>query len=121
MNEDLKYLLQGALVLVMVPVAIWAIYTAFSVGAKTITTTHKAIWGDSAKIEVCTLVVDPVKREEVFLACLDKAGEARKGQSYTTHDDEDYDEVIEACASSAYYISKRNSCDVEEKEPLTEG
>lgn len=40
--------------------------------------------------------------KETFLACLDKTAEARKGQTYSTNDDEDYDEVVEACDRSAW-------------------
>lgn len=48
---------------------------------------------------------DPELRIKIFDNCLMRAAEARKGQSYTTSDDEDYDEVISACGNQAYHMS----------------
>lgn len=57
----------------------------------------------------CDRVVDKKVEAEVFDKCLMRAAEARKGTSYTTHDDEDYDEVIRQCrfAATAIATTKR--------------
>lgn len=38
---------------------------------------------------------------KLYRECLTLAAQARTGQSYTTNDDEDFDEVIEQCSFSA--------------------
>lgn len=38
---------------------------------------------------------------EVFDKCLMRAAEARSGGDYTTHDDEDFDEVVKQCSYAA--------------------
>lgn len=50
-------------------------------------------------------VYDREKTERVFNDCLDKAANARSGKSYSTNDDEDYDEVIAECKYAAFSIS----------------
>lgn len=64
--------------------------------------------------KVCNWHVPVDKRElqaELFDRCLMRAAEARKGVSYTTNDDEDYDEVIEECYQSARGILKVWTCE----------
>lgn len=61
----------------------------------------------------CRNRVDPVIYERVFNTCLDKASSARKSNSYTTSEDEDYDEVISECRRSARWIAEaffENQC-----------
>lgn len=53
----------------------------------------------------CDRVIDKKVEAEVFDKCLMRAAEARKGTSYTTHDDEDYDEVIRECRFAAEAIA----------------
>ena len=45
-------------------------------------------------------------RAELFDKCLMRAAEARKGISYTTHNSEDYDDVVKACDGAAYAMSR---------------
>lgn len=58
----------------------------------------------------CKSRSDPSVRQRIFMECLTLASEARKGTSYTTNDDEDFDEVIKACENAAYYQAKTFYC-----------
>lgn len=48
---------------------------------------------------------DQKLRANIFDKCLQLAAKARAGHSYTTHNSEDYDDVINACEGAAYYQS----------------
>lgn len=59
----------------------------------------------------CEGIVNQNLRADLFDKCLMRAAEARKGTSYSTHDDEDYDEVISECNSVAYSMAiSREHC-----------
>jgi len=51
------------------------------------------------------------KQAELFDRCLMRVAEARKGVSYTTNDDEDYDEVIEECYRATRLILTVRICE----------
>ena len=51
-----------------------------------------------------TMVVDQKLRHEYFIECMQKLP---KGPAQTKYND--WDEVVEACSSSAYYLSLRMS------------
>lgn len=54
----------------------------------------------------CEWETNQTLRAQLFDKCLARAADARKGKSYTTNDDEDYDEVIKACDDATYGMSR---------------
>lgn len=63
--------------------------------------------------EKCRWTVAADKRDkqaELFDKCLVRAAEARQGVSYTTNDDEDYDEVIKECYRASNNILSERVC-----------
>ena len=63
----------------------------------------------------CTYVQDNELKVSLYRECLLLLSQSRSGQSYTTNDDEDYDEAIRECGQQAYKISTKKICTKETK------
>lgn len=60
------------------------------------------VWAMWSLIKNAPVYETDIEKQRVYyFECLHIAADARKGKSYTTHDDEDFDAVIDSCAVQA--------------------
>ena len=66
---------------------------------------------------VCSWETNQTERQRIFKECLEVSAHARKGNNYTTHNDEDWDAVIEACDDIAHYQAQEKTCTKNQSTP----
>lgn len=71
---------------------------------------------------ICDWDLDRNLYSQLYKDCLSLLSEARKGNNYSTNDDEDYDQAIDMCQRSSRKVAllEQSICELERKQLIEE-